>query len=69
MLINIFTTLFLIQIPKLMKPGTHFAFTVEALPNELQCSKGYRLLPSGRFGYKKSYIDNVVAKNHLDVVV
>ena len=52
-----------------MKPGTHFAFTVEALPNELQCSKGYRLLPSGRFGYKKSYIDNVVAKNHLDIVV
>ena len=52
-----------------MKLGTHFAFTVEALPTELKASKGYRLLPSGRFGYDKRYIDDLIAKNCLDVVV
>ena len=52
-----------------MKLGSHFVFTVEALPNELKAPKGFRLLPSGRFGYDKAYIDGLVEKNHFDVVV
>ena len=57
------------QVPKMLKSGTHFVFTLEALPSESNAPKGFRLLSNGRFGYKKSYIDDLVALNGFEVVM
>jgi len=58
------------QVPRVMKTGgTHFAFTVEAISQEVDAEKGFRLLPNGRFGYKKSYIDALLASSGLKVVM
>jgi predicted TPR repeat methyltransferase len=45
-----------------VRPGGHFVFTVEAVPSDISTlkNKGYRLLNSGRFGYHKSYLDDVL---------
>jgi len=50
------------QVSKVLRPGALFAFTVEAALSEEPVAnvRGYRLLPSGRFGYRKEYIDNLI---------
>ena len=46
---------------RVLRPGGHFVFTVEAIPEDIEITeKGYRLLKSGRFGYSKVYMDNIV---------
>jgi predicted TPR repeat methyltransferase len=50
----------LAQVSDVMKSGSHFAFTVESVPQEQQPEKGFRLLTNGRFGYVKSYIDHLI---------
>jgi predicted TPR repeat methyltransferase len=50
------------QVAKVLRPGGHFAFTVETAPADLYLSeRGYRLMRNGCFGYSKKYIDDIVA--------
>jgi predicted TPR repeat methyltransferase len=42
-----------------MRPQSHFVFTVESCADNLT-EKGFRLLKNGRFGYSKSYVDDLV---------
>ncbi len=60
------------QVVDVLRPGGHFAFTVEAVGlggsstgHEIDESfesnaKGFQLLQSGRFGFSRTYVDNVV---------
>lgn len=48
------------QVAKLMRPDSHFVFTVETCP-ENTTEKGFRLLKNGRFGYSHSYIDSMIS--------
>lgn len=46
----------------MLRPGGHFAFTVEASVSDdaIVNERGYRLQRSGRFGYSRKYIDGIV---------
>lgn len=51
---------------KVLRPSALFVFTVEAAEAPADGSagfRGFRLLPSGRFGYSKAYVDAVVAES------
>jgi len=52
------------QVGNVLRPGGLFAFTVEAALSEepVANDRGYRLLRSGRFGYRKLYIDNLITE-------
>lgn len=51
------------QVAKVLRPGGHFAFTVESAPADtVLAERGYRLLLSGRFGYSKTYIDGLISQ-------
>lgn len=52
------------QVCKVLRPKALFVFTVEAFEPEDPpvAFKGFRLLPSGRFGHSKSYIEAAVSK-------
>lgn len=44
----------------MLRPGGRFVFTVETGDVDLS-AKGFRLLKSGRFGYSRKYMDDMVA--------
>ena len=51
------------RVAKVVKPGGHFVFTVETASSDVILpEKGYKLLPSGTFAYKKNYIDDLIAQ-------
>ena len=51
------------QVSRVLRPGGHFAFTLEALPEMNEDSAiGYRLMKSGRFGHRKQYISDIMEK-------
>ena len=53
------------QVANVLRPGALFVFTVEAASSDepVASDRGYRLLRSGRFGYRKAYIDDLIADN------
>ena len=44
----------------MLRPDSHFVFTVESCA-EGATDKGFRLLKNGRFGYSKTYISGLIA--------
>lgn len=56
------------QLSRVLRPGSHAAFTIEAIPSGIECpEKGFTLLKNGRFGYTQAYIDGLVKGNGLEV--
>ena len=51
------------KVASVLRPGGHFAFTVEAATADddvIVNERGYRLQKSGRFGYSAKYMDRIV---------
>ena len=59
------------QVANVLRPGALFAFTVEAASSDepVASDRGYRLLRSGRFGYRKSYIDDLITEMGENFIV
>lgn len=49
------------QVSKVLRPGGHFTFTLEALPEADEGgANGFKLMKSGRFGHRKQYISDIM---------
>lgn len=49
---------------KILRSKAVFVFTIETADNNtlMESGKGFRLLKSGRFGYSREYINNLISK-------
>jgi len=53
---------------ELKKNNDIFAFTTEALPEEDNNNKGFKLQANGRYAHKKSYIDKLLREKSFSIV-
>ena len=57
------------KVSKILRPGGHFVFTVEAPPTNVDITgKGYRLLTNGRFGYTIQYVDDIISRLNVPYI-
>jgi predicted TPR repeat methyltransferase len=56
------------NVHSVLLPGGHFACSLEALPADASVADGYVLRPHGRYQHERSYVEQVLANAHLEIV-
>ncbi len=56
------------NVHNVLLPGGHFACSLESLPADASVADGYVLRPHGRYQHERSYVEQVLANAHLEIV-